>query len=173
MFTSAASRAVQICSIGCGESGSSTPIRSDSTSASAGPLQNLAARFGIAQQKPHQGTFGRIGDRQRDDPHVAALEPADDVHQLADAVFQEHGELADRRIVAAAHRGEFRSRSEPTPSPVLIAKSFCQKESRWPMRARLAQRALGNPVTISISGQFATCTPLRSIGERANRLWIN
>ena len=76
-----------------------------------GPLENLAARFGIAQQEPHQGTFGRIGDRQGDDPHIAALEAADHVHQLADAVLEKDRELADRRVVAATHRGEVGPRS--------------------------------------------------------------
>ena len=46
----------------------------------AGPLQNLAALLGIAEQESHQGTFGGIGDCERDDSHVAAFESADDVH---------------------------------------------------------------------------------------------
>ena len=126
-----------------------------------GPLQNFAAGLGIAEQEPHQGTLGRIGDRQRDDSHVAALEPADDVHQLADAVFQEHGELADRRIVAAAHRGEFRSRSR--------ADSFTQYSLLNPLSVRSERklaaangrrgRMPSNPVTISIYGTFATRRP--------------
>ena len=42
---------------------------------------------------------------------MAALEAADDVHQLADAVLQKDGELADGGVIAAAHRDVLSARA--------------------------------------------------------------
>ena len=106
MFTSACSRAVQTCSSGWLPVGQLDADQVAFDQRQAGPFQDFAALLGMAEQEPHEGAFGRIVDRQGHDPDVAPLEAADDFEQLADAVFQKHRELADRRIVPAAHRGK-------------------------------------------------------------------
>jgi len=60
----------------------------------------------MAEQKPHEGALAGVGDREGHDPHTRAIEATHHLEQLADAVLEEHRELAERREVAAAGRGE-------------------------------------------------------------------
>src|SRR5262249_18309111 len=53
-----------------------------------GALENLAALFGMTEQKTNEAAFRRIGDRQRDNPDSAAFESPHDFEKLPNAVFQ-------------------------------------------------------------------------------------
>src|SRR5688500_13301779 len=56
-------------------------------------LQDLASLFRMAEEKSHEGAFGRIVDGQGDDANFASLESPHDLEQLADTVLQKDGEL--------------------------------------------------------------------------------
>src|SRR5689334_2545672 len=65
----------------------------------------------MTKEKADESALRRIGDRQRDDPHLAPFETPHDLEQLPDAVLEEHGELADGGVMPAACGGVVGPRS--------------------------------------------------------------
>src|SRR5262249_41067974 len=73
----------------------------------ARPFEDFAALLRVAQEKADEAAFRRVGDRERDHADAATFEAADDFEKLTDAVSQKQRELADGRVVASPHSGEF------------------------------------------------------------------
>ena len=72
----------------------------------AHPLAITAAD--LARSLAHAAETNSVADL-RTRHHRCDLLLVDDVHQLADTILQKHRELADRRVIAAAHRREIRA----------------------------------------------------------------
>src|SRR5262245_61815277 len=65
----------------------------------------------MTDQQAHKSALRRIVDGQRNDPHPTPFKAADNLEQLAHAIFEEYRELAQSRIIATPHRCEIRSGS--------------------------------------------------------------
>ena len=57
----------------------------------------------MAKQKADKSALGGVADGEGHDANARALEPADNLEELADAIFKKHGELADRRVIPTPH----------------------------------------------------------------------
>jgi len=75
----------------------------------AGTLQDLSPLFRVAEQKANEGTFGGIVNGQSNDADFTPLKSSYDLEQLADAVLQKHGELANRRVISPTNRREIKA----------------------------------------------------------------
>ena len=92
-----------------------------------GELQDFASAVGVVDHNADESAIDRVGDAQCHDPNIVAFETPEQVVQPSHAIFQEHGELPQRRPLPAARGHGFGG----LPAPRSLLPAIGRTPSRF------------------------------------------